>query len=65
MKMYLGGGWIDKDDKIPVINPYDNSVVDTVPRAGLDDVEAALASAGSGCEGDGEGPRVPAVRDAS
>ena len=50
MKMYLGGGWIDKDDKIPVINPYDNSVVDTVPRAGLDDVEAALASAARGAK---------------
>ena len=45
MRMYIGGDWIDKEDKITVVNPYDNSVVDTVPRADLEDVESAIASA--------------------
>ena len=48
MKMYMGGEWVDRDDKIPVVNPYDNSIVDTVPRAGIEDVDAAVASAERG-----------------
>jgi len=45
MKMYVGGEWIDKRQTIPVVNPYDGSVVDTIPRADADDVERALATA--------------------
>ena len=45
MKMYVGGQWTDKSDKTPVINPYDGSEVDTVPRADLEDVETALETA--------------------
>jgi len=45
MKMYVAGQWIDKPETIDVTNPYDNSVVDTVPRADKRDVERALASA--------------------
>ncbi len=45
MKMYVGGEWIDKRQTIPVSNPYDGSTVDTVPKADLDDVERALATA--------------------
>ena len=48
MKMYVGGKWIDKDDKIDVLNPYDGSVIDTVPRGDTSDVEAAIASAERG-----------------
>ena len=48
MKMYIGGEWVDRDDKIPVINPYDNSVIDTVPRGSVEDVDAAVASAERG-----------------
>ncbi len=48
MKMYVGGKWIDKDDKIDVINPFDGSVVDTVPRGDASDVDAAIASAERG-----------------
>ena len=45
MKMYLGGEWVDRDDRSDVLNPFDGSVIDTVPRAGLADVEKAIASA--------------------
>ena len=48
MRMYIGGEWVDRDEKIPVTNPYDNSVIDTVPRAGIEDVDAAIASAARG-----------------
>jgi glyceraldehyde-3-phosphate dehydrogenase (NADP+) len=46
--MYIGGEWVDRGDKIPVINPFDNSVIDTVPRASVEDVDAAVASATRG-----------------
>ena len=48
MKMYVAGQWIDKPEKIDVLNPYDNSVIDTVPRAEAADVDRALASATRG-----------------
>ncbi|MGH7312251.1 MAG: aldehyde dehydrogenase family protein, partial [Candidatus Rokuibacteriota bacterium] len=48
MKMYIAGEWIDKPQRIEVHNPYDNSVVDTVPRAERADVERALQSAERG-----------------
>ena len=48
MKMHAGGKWIDKDDKIDVVNPFDGSVVDTVPRGGAEDVDAAIATAERG-----------------
>ena len=50
MKMHIGGEWVDRDEKIDVVNPYDNSVIDTVPRAGLEDVETAVASAARGAK---------------
>ena len=50
MKMYIGGEWVDRDQKSPVTNPYDNSVIDTVPRAGVEDVDAAIASAVRGAK---------------
>jgi acyl-CoA reductase-like NAD-dependent aldehyde dehydrogenase len=45
MRMYVAGQWIDKPQTIPVENPYDRSVIDTVPRADRGDVERALESA--------------------
>jgi acyl-CoA reductase-like NAD-dependent aldehyde dehydrogenase len=45
MRMYVAGQWIDKPQTIPVENPYDKSVIDTVPRADRGDVERALQSA--------------------
>ncbi|MFZ1058107.1 MAG: aldehyde dehydrogenase family protein [Candidatus Rokuibacteriota bacterium] len=48
MKMYAAGQWIDKPKKIDVVNPYDNSVIDTVPHAEAADVNRALESAARG-----------------
>src|SRR5262245_16632135 len=45
MRMYVAGHWIDKPQTIPVENPYDRRVIDTVPRADRGDVERALESA--------------------
>ena len=45
MRMYIGGEWVDRDAKIPVVNPYDNSVIDEVPKADVEDVDTAVASA--------------------
>jgi acyl-CoA reductase-like NAD-dependent aldehyde dehydrogenase len=50
MKMYVAGEWIDKPQRIDVRNPYDNSVIDTVPRGDRGDVERALQSAERGAK---------------
>jgi acyl-CoA reductase-like NAD-dependent aldehyde dehydrogenase len=48
MKMYVAGQWIDKPQRIEVRNSYDDSVIDTVPRADAGDVERALQAAERG-----------------
>ncbi len=50
MRMYVGGEWVVKDDKIEVINSYNNSVIDTVPSADLEDLDTAIASAARGAK---------------
>ncbi|MBI3779550.1 MAG: aldehyde dehydrogenase family protein [candidate division NC10 bacterium] len=50
MRMYVAGRWIDTEKKIEVLNPYDGSAVDTVPRADLGDVDRALESAVRGAK---------------
>ncbi len=50
MKMLLDGQWVDRDKKIDVIDPFDNSVIDTVPAGSKDDCEIALACAVKGFE---------------
>src|SRR5947209_1031866 len=50
MRMLVGGQWIDKAQRIPVTNPYDNSVIDEVPKGDAGDVEKALATAVRGAE---------------
>lgn len=50
MRIFLAGKWVDKAQKIEVRNPYDNSVVDTVPRADRSDVERALTFAEHGAK---------------
>ncbi len=50
MRMYVAGQWMDKSQKIEVLNPYDNSVIDTVPRADAADVNRALESAARGAQ---------------
>ena len=50
MRMHIGGEWVDKPQKIEVLNPYDGSVVDTIPRGDHDDVETALKTAERGAK---------------
>ena len=50
MKMYIAGKWIDKAQTIDVTNPFDGSVIDTVPRGEPSDVEAAIDSAERGAK---------------
>ena len=45
MKMLLGTEWVDRDETIDVRDPFDNSLVDTVPSASHADVDVALATA--------------------
>ena len=48
MRMYVAGDWIDKDEKIPVVNPFDGEQLDTVPKGDVADVDAAITSAARG-----------------
>src|SRR3970282_2967712 len=50
VKIFLEGKWVDKPNKIEVRNPYDNSVIDTVPRADGGDMERALSFAERGAK---------------
>ena len=45
MKMYIAGAWTNGQSSMDVLNPYDGSVVDTVPRGTAADVDRALDSA--------------------
>src|SRR3989304_4357635 len=62
MKMLVAGKWIDKPKKIDVVNPYDNSVVDTVPHAEAADVDPPPPRAARGGPARGGGPRRPGRR---
>ena len=48
MKMFLAGEWVDRPRMQEVGNPYDDSVIDSVPKAGVEDVDRALAFAERG-----------------
>jgi glyceraldehyde-3-phosphate dehydrogenase (NADP+) len=48
MKMLIGGKWIDKKEKIEVKDPYDGSVIDTVPSGTAGDVAKAIEAAEKG-----------------
>ncbi|HWO43338.1 MAG TPA: aldehyde dehydrogenase family protein [Candidatus Eisenbacteria bacterium] len=50
MKIFVAGNWLDKPKKIEVRNPFDNTVIDTVPRADADDLERALEFARRGAK---------------
>jgi acyl-CoA reductase-like NAD-dependent aldehyde dehydrogenase len=56
MKMYINGNWVDKAETILVLNPFDQSVIDTVPRGTAADVDLAVASAVRGAEAMGKLP---------
>lgn len=48
MKFFVAGKWLDKPETIEVCNPFDGTLIDTVPKADEHDVERALASAVEG-----------------
>ncbi len=48
LKLLIGGEWRRGSDGVPVLNPADESVVGTVPRATRKDLDAALDAAESG-----------------
>lgn len=50
MKMYMGGQWVDKSERIDVVNPFDGSVIDTVPKGNSADVGTAIESAERGAK---------------
>ena len=50
MKMFIAGEWVDRDERIDVLNPFDGSIIDTVPNGTPADVDAAIASAERGAE---------------
>lgn len=50
MKMYVGGKWDSGSAQFEVINPYDGTVIDSVPRASYQDLDAAVASAVRGAK---------------
>ena len=50
MKMYISGEWVDRAKTMPVFNPFDQSIIDTVPRATVADVDLAIASAVRGAK---------------
>jgi acyl-CoA reductase-like NAD-dependent aldehyde dehydrogenase len=50
VKMYVGGAWTSGAKQEEVRHPYDGAVVDVVPVAGTEQVEAALAGAELGAK---------------
>ena len=50
MKMYISGEWVDKDNKISVVNPFNGEQIDTIPAGDESDVDAAIASAVRGAK---------------
>ena len=50
MKFYLAGQWVERSETIPVLNPFDQQVIDTVPKATASDIEEALAAATKGSD---------------
>lgn len=50
MKMLLEGDWVDKQETIEVRDPFDDSVIDTIPAATDRDVETVLEASVRGFE---------------
>ena len=54
MKMYINGQWVDRAETMPVVDPFQQSVIDTVPRASAADMELAITSAVRGAQAMGK-----------
>ena len=50
MKMYISGKWVEKAETLPVLTPFDQSVIDTVTKANASDVDLAIGSAVRGAD---------------
>jgi acyl-CoA reductase-like NAD-dependent aldehyde dehydrogenase len=50
VKNFIAGEWIDKPKKIEVRNPFDNTVIDTVPKGDATDLEKVLVFAERGAK---------------
>lgn len=50
MRMLIDGEWVDREGTIEVRDPYDNTLIDTVPRASVEDAEKAIGAAVRGYE---------------
>ncbi|MFQ5809294.1 MAG: aldehyde dehydrogenase family protein [Armatimonadota bacterium] len=50
MKMLIAGKWVEGDGHIEVLNPFDDSVIDTVPKASPAQADDAVRSAQRGFE---------------
>jgi len=50
MQMLIAGDWADGSGSIPVMNPYDNSQIDTVPRATAAQIDQAISYAVEGAK---------------
>jgi acyl-CoA reductase-like NAD-dependent aldehyde dehydrogenase len=50
MKILIDSKWIDRDDKIGVYDPFDNSLIDYIPKANREDVSNVLNAAEKGCK---------------
>lgn len=48
MKMYIAGQWVDRDDKMEVVNPFTGTPFDTVPRASIEDAALSARAAEQG-----------------
>ncbi len=48
MQAFIHGEWVTRDRAIEVINPFDGTIIDTVPRCTADDVDRALTGAVAG-----------------
>lgn len=50
MKMLIDSQWVDREKKIPVRDPYNESIIDYVPRASRKDALLVLDAAERGFE---------------
>ena len=50
MKMFIAGNWTEGTAVIPVLNPFNNQEIDTVPKANAGQIETALAYAEDGAK---------------
>ncbi len=58
MKLFFSGRWSETDAQINVTNPFDGSVVDSVPKASAKHVDQALDHASGRRPGDASDARL-------